>query len=88
MLLALTASLSLVSLLLVNNSTEINILPRTTTVYAHKSHKKIKWHKGTPKELRGHYKIIRNAKHTLSPKYFWAEWTITEKKVDLSAFLI
>lgn len=53
-----------------------------TVAHANTVTKKYIWHKGTPKELRGNYQIIHNAKHPLSPKYFWAFWTITAKQVN------
>ena len=53
-----------------------------TVAHANTVTKKYIWHKGTPKELRGNYQIIHNAKHPLSSKYSWAVWTSTAKQVN------
>lgn len=61
-----------------------NLLPSEESVYASTITKKSKWHRGTPKELRGKYEIVHDAKHPLSIKYYWAKWEITARQVNFS----
>jgi len=60
----------------------VNLPSNTTTVYAKKTSKKAKWHKGTPKELRGKYKWGRNTKHPLASNFDWSQKIISSKNID------
>jgi len=70
------------AVMLLGTSTEKVKLPTSsTTVYAKKIHKKPKWHKGTPKELRGNYEWGHNLKHPFSSSYSWAHKSINSRRI-------
>lgn len=67
--------------LLGTSTKEVKLPSSDTTVYAQKANKKVKWHKGTPKELRGNYEWGHNLKHPFSSSYSWWNESITSKKI-------